>query len=260
MNESRKKTIDDIMTLIQSGDIVNKRGKLPTERELCELLQVSRTLLREAVISLEAIGILEVRERQGIFLLSEERRDIPPKIGLAFLWPMETLGQVMEIREIIEGRVAYLAAVRRTEDDVQKLNRCLQMLEKIFEKHGSDEAQQGAYWNTILHNTIFQATHNAILARIHENITDLMEKSIVSMRIQILDSNQPTRTRAILDQHRSLVQAIIEKNSKKALEAAESHLAYTFSILEEQSKLHPFSDLLIRRLEMESDLMKHLDT
>lgn len=260
MNESRKKIIDELMDLIQSGGISDERGKLPTERALCDLLKVSRTLLREAIISLEAIGILEVRERQGIFLLARENRNLPPRIGLAFLWPVETLGQVMEIRQIIEGRVAYLAALRRTEDDVERLKACMGELKKIFSGHGKDEAQQGAYWNTILHNAIFQATHNTILARIHENITDLMEKSIVSMRMQILDSNQPERTAAILEQHECLVNAIIEKDCVKAGNAAEAHLTYTFSILQEQSKLNPFSDLLTRRLEVypDSDLRRDM--
>lgn len=247
MNENRKKVIESLTELIRSGDIVNGRGKLPTERDLCDLLGVGRTLLREAIISLEATGVLEIRERQGIFISEKDKIELPPKIGLAFLWPMETLGQVMEIREIIEGKVAYLAALRRTETDVEKLGSCLQMLRGIFSDHRSDEAEQGAYWNTILHNTIFRATHNSILARIHENITDLMEKSIVSMRMQILDSNEPERTSVILEQHEYLVQAILDKDPVKAMEAAECHLSYTFSILEEQSKVHPFSDLLTRR-------------
>ncbi len=253
MNDSRKKTIDDLMELIESGSVIDERGKLPTERVLSDLLKVSRTLLREAIVSLEAMGLLEVRERQGIFLLGRGNRDLPPRIGLAFLWPMETLGQVMEIRQIIEGKAAYLASLRRTDDEVEKLKACLGELKMIFSGHGSDEAQQGAYWNTVLHNTIFQATHNTILSRIHENITELMEKSIVSMRMQILDSEQPERAAAILQQHEDLVNAIVMQDSHKALKAAESHLGYTFDILEEQSKLNPFSELLTRRLEINSE-------
>jgi len=252
MNENRRKVIERMTKLIRTGDIVDGRGKLPTERELCDLLGVGRTLLREAIISLEATGVLEIRERQGIFIAEKDKMELPPKIGLAFLWPMETLGQVMEIREIIEGKVAYLAALRRTDEDIEKLESCLRMLRGIFSEHRRDEAEQGAYWNTILHNTIFRATHNSILARIHENITDLMEKSIVSMRMQILDSNEPGRTELILGQHERLVRAILEKDPFEAIEAAESHLAYTFSILEEQSKVHPFSDLLTRRFDVKN--------
>jgi len=246
MNENRKKIIDELMTLIESETIIDSRGKLLTERALCDLLKISRTLLREAIISLEAIGILEVRERQGIFLVGQENRELPAKIGLATLWPIETLGQVMEIRQLIEGRAALLAALRRTDEDIQKLKGCLDQLEKVFAEHNIDEAAQGAYWNTVLHNTIFQATHNMILARIYENLTELLEKSIISMRIQLLDSNEPERTAAILQQHRDLVKAIIEQDTSNAVKAAESHLAYTFRILEEQSKLHPFSDLVTK--------------
>ncbi|MDR0843058.1 MAG: GntR family transcriptional regulator, partial [Acidobacteriota bacterium] len=130
MNPTRKDLIQRLSGLISQGEIV-KDGKLPSERELAALMGTSRPLLREALISLEALGYLDIRDRQGIFLAEEAQTQFLKTFDQAHVWPMDILAQVMEIRQIMDPGSTALAALRCKDEDIAKLDECLAVLEKI---------------------------------------------------------------------------------------------------------------------------------
>ena len=71
MNEKRKQVIEKLLEKIKSGDIVSNNKLLP-ERQLAEVLGETRPVLREGLIALDAMGVVDIRDRQGIFLSSHE--------------------------------------------------------------------------------------------------------------------------------------------------------------------------------------------
>ena len=85
MNSTRKELIQRLTALISKGDIVTG-GKLPSERELASILNTSRPLLREALISLEALGYVDIRDRQGIFLTGENPGEALLSMGRVQVW------------------------------------------------------------------------------------------------------------------------------------------------------------------------------
>jgi DNA-binding FadR family transcriptional regulator len=111
-----EEAVQQIAEKVRSGD-VHVGDRLPSERELAELMRISRPTLREAVKVLAEAGVLEVRRGQsgGIFVASElvprdllqTRSDI--RVG-------EVAG-VLEARRLLEPRVAQLAAVHAAEED-----------------------------------------------------------------------------------------------------------------------------------------------
>lgn len=248
MNTTRKELIQKLSNLISRGEIV-REGKLPSERDLAAMLNTSRPLLREALISLEALGYLDIRDRQGIFLAGESQNQLLTAMDQAQIWPMEILSQVMEIRQIMDPGSTALAALRCKERDLAKLYECLTMLEKIHSEHGPDEAAQGAYWNTVLHSTIFKATGNTLLARLYESLLEMSERGITAMRSNVLNSNSPDRTKEALNQHRELVAAIRDKDITRARAASKTHLQSTLATLVELSRVTPLSDFFAQRLD-----------
>jgi DNA-binding FadR family transcriptional regulator len=123
------------------------------------------------------------------------------------------------------------------------------MLETIHSTHGPDEAAQGAYWNTVLHSTIFNATGNTLLGRLYESLLEMSEKGITAMRSNVLNSNMPDRTAQSLVQHRELVAAIRERDMKRAREASKVHLQYTIGTMVELSRVTPLSNFFEQRLD-----------
>lgn len=248
MNSTRKELIQRLTALISKGEIVTG-GKLPSERELASILNTSRPLLREALISLEALGFVDIRDRQGIFLAGENPGEALLSLGQVQVWPMEILSQVMEIRQILDPGATALAALRRRESDIEKLEECILMLERIHSEHDPNEAALGAYWNTVLHSTIFKATGNTLLARLYENLLEMSEKGISVMRTNLLDSGTFDTTEQVLEQHRNLVAAIKNRDVDRAREASKAHLKHTVGTMVHLSRVSPVSNLFAQRMD-----------
>jgi GntR family transcriptional regulator, transcriptional repressor for pyruvate dehydrogenase complex len=247
MNSTRKDLIQKLIQFISKGNIAVD-GKLPSERELASLLGTSRPLLREALISLEALGYLDIRDRQGIFLAGENSNEALQALGQAQVWPMEILSQVMEIRQIMDPGATALAALRRKARDLEKLNECISMLEKIYSEHDPDEASLGAYWNKMLHLTIFHATGNTLLARLYEGLLEMSEKGVSAMRKNVLNFGTPDTNKQVLEQHRNLVKAIRDKDMDLAREASKAHLKYTIDSMVQMSRVTPVSNFFAQRM------------
>ena len=248
VNATRKEVIDGIVNLVSAGNVV-KDGKLPPERELAALLGTTRPALREGLIALEALGILEIRDRQGIFLVRAPFDDACRNFASAQMWPLDVLSQVMEIRQVLDPPAAALAALRHSPRDLSRLEECLGVLETLRRDRDPNEASLGAYWNRILHGTIFSATGNSLLSRMYESLLEMTETGIAAMRIDILDSAEPERSERILEQHRRLVEAIRSRNPRAAGQASREHLQYTVKTLIGLSRVSPLSDLFTGRLE-----------
>jgi GntR family transcriptional regulator, transcriptional repressor for pyruvate dehydrogenase complex len=234
--------------MISEGELVNN-GKLPSERELASRLNTSRPLLREALISLEALGYLDIRDRQGIFLTGDNPNEALRALGQAHIWPMEILSQVMEIRQIMDPGATALAALRRRAGDIEKLEECISMMEKVQSEHNPREASLGAYWNTVLHSTIFKATGNTLLARLYEGLLEMSEKGISAMRSNVLNLGTPDTNKQVLEQHRNLVAAIRDANMDRAREASKAHLIYTINTMVQSSRVTPISNFFAQRMD-----------
>jgi GntR family transcriptional regulator, transcriptional repressor for pyruvate dehydrogenase complex len=248
MNSTRKDLIQRLTNLISKGAFAVD-GKLPSERELAGILNTSRPLVREALISLEALGYLDIRDRQGIFLTGDNPNEALLALGQAQIWPMEILSQVMEIRQILDPGATALAALRRKDQDIKKLDECISMMEKIHSEHDPDEASLGAYWNKVLHSTIFNATGNTLLGRFYEGLLEMSEKGVSAMRRNVLNSGSADTNKQVLDQHRSLVAAVRDGNADRAREASKTHLEYTIISMVQWSRVTPVSNFFAQRMK-----------
>jgi GntR family transcriptional repressor for pyruvate dehydrogenase complex len=107
---------------LQPGD------RLPTEAQLCARHGVSRSVVREAVQRIKSRGLLLSRQGSGVYVAA------PPALRpLAFdphgLESMETVVQVVELRRVLEGEVAALAAERSTRAQQARLKRALKSVD-----------------------------------------------------------------------------------------------------------------------------------
>lgn len=196
-------------------------GQLPSERELAKEMGVSRTLLREAVITLEALGILEVRERQGTFVKDPQGGDFTASLRTLSLWPGDLLIHIMEMRLVVEVPSAGLAALRRTEDELERMRKCVLQLEEAHTDPGGG-ASSGATWDSLLHNLVVGAAHNPVLTRVYEGLSTTMEKHIVTSRSLLLSLSGMSGK--ILEEHENLVEAIGRKDPERAMSSLRRHL------------------------------------
>lgn len=155
--------------------------KLPSERDLCDLLGVSRTVVREAVRSLVVKGLLEVRRGGGTIVRSPD-----PALVSEMMTMMLRSGSgevafthVQEVRRLLEVEIAGLAAERRDVDDLTRIE--AQLREMQAHQH---DPEQWAEVDVAFHAAIATATHNPLYPVLLGSIADmLMEVRLTGVRL-----------------------------------------------------------------------------
>ncbi|HCO49465.1 MAG TPA: hypothetical protein DIT55_08625 [Spirochaetaceae bacterium] len=232
MEKKREELVRRLLGMIHDPQVFPD-GKLPPERELALQLGISRNLLREVIITLEAMGYISVRERQGAFIVKPNPDDFTASLKLASFWPDDMLINVMEMRLTIEPPIAGLAALRRDDDELAKMKDCVTKLVAMHDSpsHG---ASSGGQWDSMLHMLVVHAARNPLLDRLYEGLSSTMDKYIVLSRVKLLAL--PDWPQKIIADHSALVAAIEAKNETAAREAQSRHLGSALAMLKEISK------------------------
>ena len=232
--ESKKEIIQNkIIELIQY-DHYKQGDKLPSERELAQLLNVSRNVLREAVVSLVSIGAIEVRDRQGIFVKNNKDIGALEALNSMQMLPADFVSYQLEVRLIISVPAAKLAAQRRTDNDLRKLHDCYDNFVNCPYTTEEEQFENGK-WEALLHHLVAEAAHNPILSRVNEGINALVERNNMLIHPNLLH-DESGWMKHIQEQHSLIIRAIEEKNSSVAGEITQQHMIESYQIMKER---HP---------------------
>ncbi|MFN8218248.1 MAG: FadR/GntR family transcriptional regulator [Solirubrobacterales bacterium] len=169
--------------------------KLMPERELAEQLGVSRTSVRQAITALRVLGIVEVRPGDGAYLVEAE--ELIPSLALEVLESEADHPMIWEVREAVETQAARLAAARRSDEDLERMEAALEAMEESVAAGG-----EGIVGDRRFHEAILQASHNPLLQRLFEQLADAIDRtSQGSLSLK----GQPAIS---LDAHRRVLRAI----------------------------------------------------
>jgi GntR family transcriptional repressor for pyruvate dehydrogenase complex len=183
--------------------------KLPPERELASRLGVSRATLSQALVALEVIGVVAVRHGDGTVL----KPPAAARIVDAIRAHADRLPEVIETRDALETKIAALAAVRRTDEDLARIDDALAAMERDIDAGG-----RGVEGDERFHGAVTAAAHSLLLARLMGEIGDLIKES----RIESL--SQPGRPRDSLAGHRAIADAIRAGDPEAAASAMHAHV------------------------------------
>ncbi len=228
MNKTRKELIKEIYAAIDSKEIVNG-DQLSSERELCEHFQVKRGALREALVALEALGVIDIRERQGIFLENRTRKHLVDGLDVLNEYsPIYLHNKAMEARLLIEPYAAKLAAERCTPHQSDIILQEIQIAREIaanYELEIEERAALSYTHNTILHNTIVQMADNMVLANIYRYVSNL-SRDVFSILGKKPSGFQPYAIwpEQLLEEHNRIVVAITANDPLEAEKAMIDHL------------------------------------
>ena len=184
--------------------------RLPPERELATRLGVSRATLSQALVALEVIGVVAVRHGDGTVLTAKPAAS---RIVDAIRAHADRLPEVIETRDALETKIAALAAARRTDDDLARIDDALHAMEQDIEAGG-----RGVEGDERFHGAVTAAAHSLLLAHLMDEIGDLIKES----RIESL--SQPGRPLDSLAAHRAIAEAIRAGDSEAAATAMHSHV------------------------------------
>ena len=212
----KKRIYEDIVAQIQGllADGELKSGdQLPSERELSERFQVSRTSVREAIRTLESMGLVESRSGEGTYVAASVETLLSP-LASALRQHKDALLEVFEARKILEPEIAALAAERATARHVQQLKT---ILEKQARQIANGET--GVEADTAFHSTLAQAARNRVFLRLNAALVDSLRGT---RELSLQTHGRPARS---LAGHREILKAIRAKDPAKARQAMLGHLA-----------------------------------
>ncbi|HAW25893.1 MAG: transcriptional regulator GlcC [Pseudomonas sp.] len=223
-NTERRQLADVVAERIERliVDGVLKVGQtLPSERRLCEKLGISRSALREGLRVLRGRGIIETSQGRGsqVAKLSGEQ-DASPLMHLFNSQP-RTLYDLLEVRALLEGESARLAALRGTDADFVLLRR---RYEEMLAAHTAEEAdpREHARLDHAFHLAVSEASHNPVLVHTLQSLTDLMLSTVFASVNNLY--HRPMQKRQIDRQHSRLFHAITERLPDQAQRAARDHI------------------------------------
>ncbi|GAA1390420.1 FadR/GntR family transcriptional regulator [Pseudonocardia kongjuensis] len=185
--------------------------RLPPERELAGRLGVSRASVVQALVALEVQGVIEVRHGDGAVI-----REVPAdrQVLAAVRAREHRLREVIEAREALEVRIAALAAQRRTEQDLRRIDESLAGMAADIAAGGRGIAADEEF-----HAAVTAAAHSGLLATLMGEIAGLIRES----RIESL--SRPGRPAESLAGHRAVLLAIRAGDPVAASAAMGEHIA-----------------------------------
>jgi len=206
--------MDQFVGLLRSGRLVPGE-KVPSEREMEELLGVSRASYREAVRVLEATGILRVIPGRGTWICDDAARRLV-SLGSPWLAGHERdVMELLEVREILEVRTVSMAAARASEEEFRSIREALERIEKAVE--GGD-AQDMVAADTAFHRAIADASGNRVLAAAIADLYEHLEDTRFAM-ISI-----PGRLDRMTHEHADVLESISSRDPETAALRMAAHV------------------------------------
>lgn len=196
--------------------------RLPPERELARLFSVSRPTIREAITTIEVMGLVEVRQGSGVYVRSTGKSDdrLPENVPGPF--------EILEARKTLEPELAAFAANRIDDEQLEELR---QMLHRFGNPElGPDETEQ---IDREFHYLIARATRNSALAGLVKWLWDVRAQSEVNVRFY--QRARETGVRPAVEDHRAITAALMARNENAARKAMREHLERAIADLSEMS-------------------------
>jgi len=161
-------TAEQIKELIQRNSY-EPGQKLPTEKELCEMLGVGRNTLREAERILQSHNIVTIRQGSGTYI--SEKYGVPDDpFGFDLFTDHEKLNRdILEILVILEPEMVSMAAERRTKEDLKEMEKVLREMSKKVDMGLNCIEEECEFYRVIS-----EASHNIVMSR----MLPLMKKGV----------------------------------------------------------------------------------
>lgn len=213
-----EKIIAELRNLIESGQIA-PGSKLPGERTLAEMLQVSRPSLREALRALSYLGIIENRHGEGTYLTNISSQAPIEPLGFFLFLKKGSLMDTLEARIGIDPYAAALAAENRTNKDLDKMHNAIEKAKTLI---GDPEKFMAI--DLEFHRIVSAATQNTIIEEMVNNLCNIF------LPVRIVLHRHKKRTEYSIDynfdHHEKIYHYIAQKDPIKSSEAMKIHLIY----------------------------------
>ena len=210
--------------------------RLPSERTLAERFEVTRAVIREALMSLELMRYIQRRPNSGIFMRAEDEAETSiealvmySNIGMPF--GHDTDLQCLEVRRLLEVQAVRIACDRRTDEDLAELTRITEVA-----AHSTGDGSELSKLDYDFHMQIFEATQNKVLVQLVTPfylMSEMRRERFFRNNENFLNSHQ---------QHLQLIDAIRARDTKAAAGLMDQHIGNVESYFGASEDVEEFAD------------------
>ena len=187
--------------------------KLPPEMELCTVLGVGRSTLREALKSLAFVGYVRMRAGDGTYVAEPTRGILDQIFARGFLKTEKDLADVCETRMVLETELAALAAERAKEEDTAMLADLISAGEKTLKERADFTSIDVDF-----HLAVARCSKNNLLPRLLMDVRTLLAEWITKSQ------ELPGMRENAQKQHRRIYKSIAARDRERAREEMRAHL------------------------------------
>ncbi|MBP6940370.1 MAG: FadR family transcriptional regulator [Syntrophorhabdaceae bacterium] len=214
----RGRLSDNVVFQIKKSiiDGVYKPGeKLPSEKHLLEMFNVSRGSLREALKSLERLGFIVIKTGVfgGAYVIDKAMRSFSNTLYDIIKMNKISFHELLETREIIEPGIAALAAAKRTKEDIKQLEALIALRDKSMQAN-----KIPIIVNIDWHQVVAMASKNQLLCLVIDAIAMILNDEFKKISLSLEDH------RVILDFHKKITTCIKDGDAKGASTLMREHI------------------------------------
>jgi DNA-binding FadR family transcriptional regulator len=217
LRESLSQRLVRSLTASIAGGRIRVGEKLPTEQELCGEFGVSRTVVREAISSLRADGLVVSHQGKGVFV--QRSRPEGFQIDPQELEVVQEVIKVLELRIGVEAEAAALAARNRSASDVKRIKVAHRRMQLAIEAGGDGVGEDLEF-----HRAIAAATGNRYFVEFFDHLGAAVIPRTRVNRFRADPAGRPEDLRSVNRQHAAILAAIEAGDEQAARAAIHAHL------------------------------------
>lgn len=206
------KVVQRIMDLVKSGNL--KAGdRLPAERKLIEIFNISRPSLREALRSLSVLGVIESRHGGGAFVTKLDANSLLGPLDFFVSLSANNTNEAFECRQLIEVEIARKCALNACETDLETFEQMLAAQSKV-----ENDAIAFRILDSEFHEKLYSVGGNSMMERMAIGYYNL------ALEVRRKATESPGVIIQSLADHKEIVAGVVSKNPDKTAKAMENHL------------------------------------
>ncbi|PID01880.1 GntR family transcriptional regulator [Sporosarcina sp. P2] len=215
---------DALLEMIRSGEL-NPGDKLDSVQQLAESFSVGRSAIREALTSLRALGLIEMRQGEGTYVNEFSSEDLAFPLQSAILMNQQDVDHLLGVRKILEVGAVTNAALNRSDEDLAKMEKAL----RSMKEHAGD-ILLGEKADLDFHFAIAEATGNTLLVTLMNHVASLIGESMRETRRICLYTETATVDR-LYEEHEAIFLAIKKQQPDLAAIHMQGHLVNVENVL-----------------------------
>ncbi len=234
--------IEYIKQLAKEGK-VSFGGRIPSERELMNTLGLSRNSIREALRSMENMGLIESRQGQGNFLVNHMGRSLNSVFSMLLFMGESDYVEISQLRRFIEIG-AYLLAVKKAEEE--DISRLEEIWKGIEECSGEEKVRRDKQF----HDEIIRISGNRLLGILNESLGDLFETFIEELALHIASKDW----NALCMCHEKVSECLRDRDVQGGMKAIREHYNIIDADLEEYTRRTKSNSCLAEKDAAQDDI------